>query len=103
MPYSPCSVLLPVSAPGKATKAITVVIDRTYPESVSDSWSAEEVASTIADYLAMLTPVLSGNQHNKAEHNRSPRQLLNDRSKGAIEFKHAHVHTATVPTPRSQS
>lgn len=54
-------------------------------------WSAEEVAATVADYLAMLHAELRGAPYNKREHNRRLQALLNDRSAPAIEFKHANI------------
>jgi hypothetical protein len=58
---------------------------------VSDFWSTEEVSATVADYLVMLEMELRDAPNNKAEHNRRLRQLLNNRSKGAVEFKHANI------------
>ena len=66
------------------------------PESVSDSWSAEEVAATVADYLTMLEVELSGHPVKKAARNRALRGVLNNRSKGAVEFKHANVSALMI-------
>src|SRR5438477_315125 len=55
------------------------------------SWSREEVEATIADYFAMLRQELSGVRVNKAEHNQRLRRLLDGRSKGSVEFKHANI------------
>lgn len=85
-----------VAAAGKVTKVTKAVDDHACPESVSESWSAEEVAETVADYFAMLALELSADPVNKAEHNRSLRQLLNDRSKGAVEFKHANISALMI-------
>lgn len=63
---------------------------------MSDSWSSEEVAATVADYLSMLEVELRGEDVNKAEHNRVLRPLLHNRSKGAIEFKHANISALMI-------
>ena len=46
--------------------------------------------------MTMLELELRGGSVNKAEHNRVLRQLLNDRSKGAVEFKHANVSALMI-------
>ena len=56
-----------------------------------DDWSREEVEVTVADYFAMLAAELSGREINKTEHNRDLRQLLRDRSRGSVEFKHQNI------------
>jgi hypothetical protein len=56
-----------------------------------DAWSLEEVAATVADYFVMLDREIRGESYNKKEHNRLLQKLLNDRSAGAIEFKHANI------------
>jgi hypothetical protein len=56
-----------------------------------DDWSREEVEATVADYFAMLRQELAGLPLNKAEHNTNLRSVLNDRSKGSVEFKHANI------------
>jgi hypothetical protein len=58
---------------------------------MAEDWSLVEVAATIADYFAMLECELRGEPFNKKEHNRRLQQLLNGRSAGAIEFKHANI------------
>lgn len=57
---------------------------------VKTAWSAEEVAQTVADYLAMLHKETNGIKYNKAAHRRELAKLLNDRDK-AIEFKHQNI------------
>jgi hypothetical protein len=56
-----------------------------------DDWSREEVEATVANYFAMLHDELAGLPVNKAAHNEHLRRLLNDRSKGSVEFKHANI------------
>src|SRR5215207_8283268 len=56
-----------------------------------DDWSREEVEATVGDYFAMLRDELAGLAINKAEHNERLRRLLQNRSKGSVEFKHANI------------
>lgn len=59
-------------------------------------WTPEEVAATVADYLEMLDLELRGQPYSKADHNRRLQRLLNDRSKQAIEFKHANISAILI-------
>lgn len=61
-----------------------------------EDWSQTEVAATVADYFAMLEHELRGESYNKLEHNRRLREELNNRSKGAIEFKHANISAILI-------
>lgn len=61
-----------------------------------EDWSAEEVAATIADYLVMLDHELRREPYNKKDHNRRLQTLLDDRSAGAIEFKHANISAVLI-------
>jgi len=54
-------------------------------------WSREEVEATVGDYFAMLRDELAGLSINKSERNLRLRSLLQDRSKGSVEFKHANI------------
>lgn len=63
---------------------------------MSESWSAEEVAATVADYMTMLEQELRREPVNKAEHNRLLRSSLRGRSKGAVEFKHANISALMI-------
>jgi hypothetical protein len=63
---------------------------------MSEDWSPEEVAATVADYLVMLDHELRGEPYNKKDHNRQLQSLLHDRSAGAIEFKHANISAVLV-------
>ena len=56
-----------------------------------DDWTRDEVEATVADYFAMLRDELAGVPINKAEHNERLRRLLQGRSKGSVEFKHANI------------
>ena len=59
-------------------------------------WSQQEVAATVADYLDMLGHELRGEPFSKREHNRHLQALLNDRSAGAIEFKHQNISAILI-------
>lgn len=54
-------------------------------------WSELEVQAIVADYFAMLDCELRGQPYSKADHRRQLESLLNNRSKGSIEFKHQNV------------
>ena len=61
-----------------------------------EDWSPEEVAATVADYFVMLGHELRREPYNKREHNRRLQALLNNRSPGAIEFKHANISAVLI-------
>ena len=63
---------------------------------MSASWSRGEVEATVADYLHMLTMELTGQQFNKTNHRRNLIQLLDSRSKGAIERKHQNISAILI-------
>ena len=56
-----------------------------------NDWSRDEVEATVGDYFAMLRDELAGVPINKAEHNERLRRLLQGRSRGSVEFKHANI------------
>lgn len=58
---------------------------------MSEHWSINEVELIIADYFAMLSMELSGRSFSKAEHRRQLLPLLNNRSKGSIEYKRQNI------------
>lgn len=60
------------------------------------AWSRHENELIVADYLEMLLKELSGQRYNKAERARSLIPLLNDRSKGSIEFKRCNVSAVLI-------
>ena len=63
---------------------------------MSGDWSRDEVEVTVDDYLAMLLQELHCGPVNKAKHNRFLQQLLPERSRGAIEFKHANISAVLI-------
>jgi hypothetical protein len=60
------------------------------------SWSRLENEAIVADYLDMLELELRGEPVNKTEHRRRLTPLLNGRSDGSIEFKHANISAALI-------
>jgi hypothetical protein len=61
-----------------------------------DHWSREEVEATISDYFEMLAKELRGEPFNKAEHNRNLQNLLNNRTKAAVELKHQNISAVLI-------
>jgi hypothetical protein len=55
------------------------------------AWTDEENDLIVADYFAMLADDISARRYSKAEHRRALLPLLNDRSEGAVEFKHQNI------------
>jgi Domain of unknown function (DUF3883) len=60
------------------------------------AWTRHENELIVADYLQMLTKELAGQKYNKAERARALMPLLNDRSKGSIEFKRANISAVMI-------
>jgi len=63
---------------------------------MSEHWSPEEVAATVADYFVMLEHQFRGESFNKSEHNRRLQTILRNRSEGAIEFKHCNISAILI-------
>lgn len=63
---------------------------------MAEDWSREEVEATVATYLEMLERELLDQPFSKTDHNRALQPLLNNRSKGAVEFKFGNVSAALV-------
>jgi len=63
---------------------------------MAKDWSREEVEATVSDYFDMLALELRGESYNKAEHNRNLQRLLNNRSRGAVELKHANISAVLI-------
>lgn len=59
-------------------------------------WSRLENEAIVADYLDMLELELREEPFNKTEHRRQLAPLLNNRSDGSIEFKHANISAALI-------
>ncbi|MDF2180138.1 DUF3883 domain-containing protein [Aliiglaciecola sp. CAU 1673] len=56
-----------------------------------ESWSAEEIAATVADYMRMLMLELAGQKYSKTEHRKGLLAKLNNRSDAAVELKHQNI------------
>jgi hypothetical protein len=61
-----------------------------------DGWSLYEVELIVADYFQMLSEELTGKSFNKSEHRKSLLPILNNRSKGSIEFKHQNISAVLI-------
>lgn len=59
-------------------------------------WSKEEVRYIIEDYFAMLQLEIKHQAYNKTKHRLSLLPKLNNRSKGAVEFKHCNISAALI-------
>jgi hypothetical protein len=58
---------------------------------MANDWSREEVEATVSDYFEMLAMELRGKPFNKAEHNRNLQNLLSNRNRKAVDFKHGNI------------
>lgn len=56
-----------------------------------NSWSMQEIAATVSDYMAMLQQELAGQRYNKAEHRRALLSKLSARTPAAVEKKHQNI------------
>lgn len=56
-----------------------------------NSWSQQEIAATVADYMLMLQQELAGQPYNKAAHRRDLMAKLGGRSPAAVEMKHQNI------------
>lgn len=65
-------------------------------EEARNDWSRREVELIVADYLSMLADELAGRRYNKSAHNEALRQLLRNRSKGSVEFKHQNISAVLI-------
>lgn len=60
------------------------------------AWTRHENELIVADYLEMLLKELAGQKYKKADRARALMPLLNDRSKGSIEFKRANISAVMI-------
>ncbi len=65
------------------------------PTSRTD-WSRGEVELTVSDYFEMLRLDLLGKAYSKTEHRRKLIPSLDNRSDGAVEFKHQNISAVLV-------
>ena len=59
-------------------------------------WSKKEVDLIVSIYFNMLSNELMGLSYSKAEHRRSLLPMLDNRTEGAIEFKHQNISAILV-------
>jgi hypothetical protein len=59
-------------------------------------WSRIEVEATVSDYLHMLLLELSGQTYSKTSHRRALVTKLDNRTDGAIEFKHQNISAILI-------
>lgn len=59
-------------------------------------WNRTEVEATVADYLHMLLLELSGQTYSKTAHRQALLTKLDNRSDGAIEFKHQNISAILI-------
>lgn len=63
---------------------------------VGNGWNWLETEATVQDYFAMLMKEIKGEKYNKAQHGRNLLPKLNNRSKGAVEFKHQNISAVLI-------
>lgn len=59
-------------------------------------WSRLEVEATVRDYMEMLSLELRGETFNKKQRNERLRELLDNRSHGAVEFKYQNISAVLI-------
>lgn len=69
---------------------------RTELLTVGKGWNWLETEATVQDYFAMLIKEIKGEKYNKAEHGRNLLPKLNNRTKGAVEFKHQNISAVLI-------
>ena len=65
-------------------------------DAISRVWTSQEVDLIVADYMAMLTAQLRGEEYSKAAHRRALIALLQNRSEGSIERKHQNISAVLI-------
>lgn len=63
---------------------------------MSSVWSQQEVEATVRDYFEMLASELRGVPYVKAAHNETLRELLDDRTRSAVERKHQNISAVLI-------
>lgn len=63
----------------------------TQGDRVPGDWSRFEVEAVVADYFRMFDLELRREPYSKSEHRRALAKMLDGRSDGSIEFKHANI------------
>jgi predicted RNA-binding protein len=73
-----------------------LIMDTVANTTSSRNWSDVEVEETVKAYFEMLASELKGETYNKTEHRQDLLTKLNNRSKGAVEFKHQNISAILV-------
>lgn len=63
---------------------------------LGDAWDWLECEAAVSDYFAMMDLELKGERYNKSLHRRELQAKLNNRSDGAIEFKHQNISAILI-------
>jgi hypothetical protein len=58
---------------------------------MNEDWTNKEVELIVQDYFKMFQLELEQQKYNKSEHRQTLIPLLNNRSKGSVEFKHQNI------------
>jgi hypothetical protein len=72
------------------------IMDAVATTTSSRNWSDAEVEETVKDYFDMLVSELKGEKYSKTDHRNAILAKLNNRSKGAVEFKHQNISAVLV-------
>lgn len=92
------AVILPIRRAVRDRGAI--IVDASEQPDKADrtgmDWSAAEVERIVSDYFDMLRTELHRQPYNKSEHRRKLLPLLDQRSKGSVEYKHENVSGVLV-------
>lgn len=63
---------------------------------LGDAWDWLECEAVVSDYFAMMELELKGERYNKSLHRRELQTKLNNRTDGAIEFKHQNISAILI-------
>ncbi len=63
---------------------------------LGNSWDWLECEAVVAAYFVMMKLELRGERYNKSQHRRNLKVNLNNRSDGAIEFKHQNISAILI-------
>ncbi|WP_162056395.1 protein NO VEIN domain-containing protein [Pontibacter pamirensis] len=63
---------------------------------MGNDWKENEVRLIVEDYFSMLENELIGKSYNKTHHRNELNSLLENRTPGAIEFKHQNISAALI-------
>lgn len=63
---------------------------------LGDAWDWLECEAVVAAYFVMMALELRGERYNKSQHRRNLQTKLNNRTDGAIEFKHQNISAILI-------